>query len=94
MGILSNQVVERLDKVSAVVEENTAATYMMSMNANEVTDMIENVASIGEENSAATEEVSASAEEVAAQVEEVAASAIVLQKMAETLKKSIVQFKL
>ncbi|HSO27245.1 MAG TPA: methyl-accepting chemotaxis protein [Anaerolineales bacterium] len=83
-----------MDSVSAVVEENTAATEEMAAGANEVNQSIENIASVSEENSAAIEEVSASAEEMNAQVEEVTASAQSLAEMAELLQGVVSQFKL
>jgi methyl-accepting chemotaxis protein len=83
-----------MDSVSAVVEENTAATEEMAAGSGEVTHAIENIASVSEENSAAVEEVSASAEEMSAQVEEVTASAQSLAEMAAGLRAVIAQFKL
>jgi methyl-accepting chemotaxis protein len=80
--------------VSAVVEENTAATGRMAAGASEVTGLIENIASVSEENSAAVEQVSASAEEMSAQVEEVTASAQSLAEMAQALQELVRQFKL
>jgi methyl-accepting chemotaxis protein len=83
-----------MDSVSAVVEENTAATEEMAASSTEVTHAIENIASVSEENSAAVEEVSASAEEMSAQVEEVTASAQSLADMAQALQQVVAQFKL
>ena len=83
-----------MDSVSAVVEENTAATEEMAASSNEVTQAIENIASVSEENSAAIEQVSASAEEMSAQVEEVTASAQSLSEMAHALQEVVAQFKL
>ena len=77
-----------------MVEENTAATEQMSVNAREVMQAVENIASVSEENSAAIEEVSASAEEMNAQVEEVTASAQELADMAGSLWDEIARFKL
>ena len=45
MNYLSGEVVDSLDIVTAVVEENTAASDEMAQNAAKVTEMIENVAS-------------------------------------------------
>ncbi|MDR3572398.1 MAG: methyl-accepting chemotaxis protein [Anaerolineaceae bacterium] len=90
----SNELVDGMGTVSAVVEENTASTEEMATNSNQVTEAIENIASVSEENSAAVEEVSASTEEMSAQVEEVTASAQSLVEMAETLQQLVEQFKL
>ena len=68
---LSNELVEAMDTVSAIVEENTAASEEMSANSEEVSIAIDSIASISEENAAATEEVSASVEELSAQVQAV-----------------------
>ncbi len=88
------ELVEAVDSVSAVIEENTAATEEMAANSTELTQAIENIASVSEENSAAVEEVSASTEEVSAQVEEVSASAASLMDMAKNLQKVVSRFKL
>jgi methyl-accepting chemotaxis protein len=92
MSGLSGRMVESLDAVSAVVEENTAATEQMAASSSEVTQAVDNIASVSEENSAAVEQVSASAEEMSAQVEEVTASAQSLAEMAETLQELIARF--
>jgi len=85
--------VDAMDSVSAVVEENTAATEQMAAGSTEVTNAIESIASISEENSAAVEEVSASTEEMSAQVEEVTASAQSLADMAQALQQVVALFK-
>ena len=82
------------ETVSAVVEENVAATEQMAANSSEVSQAIENIASVSQENSAAVEEVSASAEEMSAQVEEVSAAAQALNEMARALDAVVAQFKL
>jgi len=94
MSQLNNQMVTRLDTVSAVVEETTAATEEMAGGASAVAQAIENIANVGEENSAAVEEVSASAEEMSAQIEEVTAAAHSLAGMARDLQAAVAQFKL
>ena len=88
------ELVEAVDTVSAVIEQNTAATKDMTANSAELNQAIENIASVSEENSAAVEEVSASTEEVSAQVEEVSASATSLMDMAQKLQQIILRFKL
>jgi methyl-accepting chemotaxis protein len=94
MSELNNQVIASLDSVSAVIEENTAATEQMAAGSSEVSVAVENIASVSEENSAAVEEVSASAEEMSAQVEEVTASAQSLSEMAQSLQAVVGHFKL
>jgi methyl-accepting chemotaxis protein len=94
MNKLSDEVVERLDSVSAVVEENTASTEEMAASSSEVTQSIDNISSVSEQTSAAIQEVSASTEEMSAQVEEVTASSQSLAKMAANLQSFVAQFKL
>ncbi|RQV98612.1 hypothetical protein EH221_01620 [bacterium] len=67
-----------MDDVSAIVEENTAATEQMAASAIEVTESIEGV--------------SASAEEMSAQVEEINASTDSLADMALNLQKTVSTF--
>jgi len=83
-----------VDAVSAVTEENKAATDEMALNSSRLTEAIENIASVSEANSASVEEVSASTEEVSSQVEEVSASAAALMEMAHGLQQVTAQFKL
>jgi methyl-accepting chemotaxis protein len=87
------ELVDAVDAVSAVIEENTAATKTMAAHSNGLNQAIENIASVSEQNSAAVEEVSASTEEVSAQVEEVSASAASLLEMAQQLRDIVAQFK-
>jgi methyl-accepting chemotaxis protein len=91
---LAVQLVNAMSSVSAVIEENTAATEEMAANSTEVTQSVENIASVSEENSAAVEEVSASAEEMSAQVEEVTASAEELAQLTSDLQLVVSRFKL
>jgi len=90
----SDELITAMDNVSAVVEQNTAATTQMAIDSSEINQAVENIASISEENSAAVEEVSASAEEMTAQVEEVTASAQSLADMARELMEVVGQFRL
>jgi methyl-accepting chemotaxis protein len=80
--------------VSAVVEENTAATEEMSAGSTEVTQEIEAIASVSEQNSAAVEQVSASTAEMNNQMQDVASSASNLAEMAQGLKEIINYFQL
>ncbi len=90
----ATELVEAVDSVSAVIEENTAATEEMAANSAELTQAIENIASVSEENSAAVEEVSTSTREVSGQVEKVSASAESLMEMAHRLQQVVLRFKL
>ena len=90
----AGELVKTVDSVSAVIEENTAATHEMATHSSELSQAIENIASVSQQNSAAIEEVSASTEEVTAQVEEVAASATGMLEMAHNLQQVVAQFKL
>ena len=84
-------VVETMTSISAVVEENTAATEEMAAQAGEVRGAIDNIAAVAEQNSAATEQVSASAEEMSAQIEELNAQAEVLSLTAQRLHELVQQ---
>ncbi len=94
MGQLMTELVSAVNTVSAVVEENTAATEQMTAGSSAANHAIESIAAVSEENGAAIEEVSASAEEMSAQVEEVNASAQSLSDMAINLQRICSQFKL
>ncbi|HRE26467.1 MAG TPA: bacteriohemerythrin, partial [Anaerolineales bacterium] len=94
MGVLNTQTVDSLDTVSAVVEENTAATEQMAASSAEISRAIESVASVSEESSASVEEVSASAEEMSGQVTQVTLSANQLSQMAQELQAIVSQFRL
>ena len=94
MSTSSNELVRAMETVSAVVEENTAATEQMAASSNEMMQAMANIASVSEENSAAIEEVSASTEEVLAQVEHVSSSAASLTTMAQGLQQIVAQFTL
>ncbi|NJN94272.1 MAG: HAMP domain-containing protein [Anaerolineales bacterium] len=94
MSASVNKLGDSMDAVSAVVEENTAATTDMAAGSGEVTLVMATIASVSEENSAAAQEVSASAEEMNALVENVRASAQSLTEMAQKLQQVVAQFKL
>ena len=94
MSAASNQLVTAVDGVSAVVEENTAATEEMAAGTTEVTRDIKSIAAVSEENSAAIEEVNAATDEMSAQVEQVKVSAKKLAEMSHSLQRVVGQFKL
>jgi methyl-accepting chemotaxis protein len=92
--VSSNDLVDIMDSVSAVVEENTAAVEEMSAASGEVSQSIDSIASISEENSASLQEVTASAVEISSQVEEVSTAAESVAKMTRSLNDMVAQFRL
>ncbi|GAB4482258.1 MAG: hypothetical protein Kow0088_25080 [Anaerolineales bacterium] len=92
MRTATTKLVDAMDTVSAIVEENTAATEEMAASSGEVSQAIENIATVSEENSAAIEEVSASAEEMSATVKQVSTSAAELAEMGRQLAQAISGF--
>jgi methyl-accepting chemotaxis protein len=83
-----------MQSISAVVEENTAATQEMAAHSSQVSNAIHGIAAVAQEQSAATEEVSASAEQMSAQVEEMSAQAQELAATADQLRELVARFKL
>jgi methyl-accepting chemotaxis protein len=94
MSGLAETLVSMMDTVSAVVEENNAATEEMTAVSGEVMQAVENIAAVSEENSAAAEEVSGSAHEMSQQVDDMNGSAQSLAQMTDLLAGLIRQFKL
>ncbi|HRE28335.1 MAG TPA: transporter substrate-binding protein, partial [Anaerolineales bacterium] len=94
MNSASHQLTESMDSVSAVVEENTAATEQMAAGSIEVAHALENVAAVGQENGRAVADVAQAASGIAGQVESVASSAAQLAQLAEGLKQIVHQFKI
>jgi methyl-accepting chemotaxis protein len=92
MRISASDLVSAVSSVSAVVEENTAATEEMAAGSSLVTQAIEDIASISEQNSAAVEQVSASASEMTNQVGEVTKSVNGLSSMAQSLQTILSHF--
>jgi methyl-accepting chemotaxis protein len=92
MRTSAGDLVSAVNSVSAVVEENTAATEEMAAGSSLVTQAIEDIASISEQNSAAVEQVSASASEMTSQVGEVTKSVNGLSSMAQSLQSILKQF--
>jgi methyl-accepting chemotaxis protein len=91
---MSAEMVKLSDNISAIVEENTAATEQMSVTAKTVSKSIEEVAGVAEENSAATEQVSAAAHEVDSQIQHVVQSGNNLTKVADEFKQIVAKYKL
>ena len=90
----SSNLVQAVDRVSVVVEGNTAAAEEMYASSSNVSQSVESIAAITEQNNAATEEVTANAEEMNAQVQEMNASAQALSKTAQGLSAVVNKFKL
>jgi methyl-accepting chemotaxis protein len=89
---LNRQMTLSLDKLSAVVEQNTITAAKMVDESLEVSQAIETIASVSQENSAAVEEVSAAAAETNSQAEDVAEAARSLAAMAARLQQAIARF--
>lgn len=87
-------VVERVERVAAITQENTAATEQMSAASDQAGLAIENISTIAEETAAAAQEVAASAEEGSAFVENVRESATKLATLANLLDELIKRFRL
>jgi len=94
MSQLAEELVTSVDSVTAVVQQNTAATRQMQVDSTELTESMESIASISEQNSAAVEQVSAATEEMSGQVEEVSTSARSLADLAGELQTLIGRFRL
>jgi methyl-accepting chemotaxis protein len=83
-----------IERVSAVIEQNTASSQEISQNANDTLKIMENVAAFSQENAASSEEIAASTMEVNEKVSLMAASAEKLEMMAQEMKASTANFKL
>ncbi|PKO14756.1 MAG: hypothetical protein CVU39_13580 [Chloroflexi bacterium HGW-Chloroflexi-10] len=89
-----DQLADSMETVSAVVEENIAATQEIGGSSANVAKAIEEIASISQENSAAIEEVSASTQEISAQVESVLEVTRSVNVMMADLRALVTRFKL
>jgi methyl-accepting chemotaxis protein len=86
MDTHSNNLVDTVSNVSAVVEENVISVKALTAGFNEVHTAVNSVVSISQENSASAQEVGAAVEQISAQVEEISASAQYLNKMSLELQ--------
>jgi methyl-accepting chemotaxis protein len=93
MDELNHRMIASLEKVSAVVEQNTTATIKITNESSEASQSIEIIASVSEENSAVVEEVSAATMEMNSQAEDGADAARSLAGMAAALQQAVAQFK-
>jgi methyl-accepting chemotaxis protein len=83
-----------IERVSAVIEQNTASSQEISQNADDTLKIMENVAAFSQENAASSEEIAASTMEVNEKVTQMAASVEKLELMAKEMKASTANFKL
>lgn len=83
-----------IERVSAVIEENTASSQEISQNADDTLRIMENVAAFSQENAASSEEIAASTMEVNEKVQQIADSVEKLEMMAREMKASTASFKL
>ena len=90
---LSHDMVEAIDRISRMVEQNSAATVEMTASSSVVSKAIGATAAVAEENSASSEEVSASVEEMSAQSEESLAAAQSLTNMSEEMESAVAVFR-
>ena len=90
----ARRVTDAMTSISAIVEQNTAATEQMSAQSGQVAQAIQSIAAVAEEQSASTEEVSASAEEMSVQIDEMTAQAQELSGTAEQLRRLVARFRL
>jgi len=90
---LSHDMVEAIDRISRMVEQNSAATEEMTASSSVVSKAIGATAAVAEENSASSEEVSASVEEMSAQSEESLAAAQSLTNMSEEMESAVAVFR-
>jgi methyl-accepting chemotaxis protein len=81
-----------MESVSAVVEENSAATQEMAAGATEVEQSFQQITSLAEGVSAAAEQVDASTEQMSLQVDSVAEAAKQLANLSQRLKVSVSAF--
>ena len=85
---------ESIETVSAVIEENFAATREIAQNSQQTIELIESVAGLSEENATAVKEILESGIEVNSKVEEMSNAASVLTLIADELRTSTMRFKL
>jgi methyl-accepting chemotaxis protein len=92
-------VTDAMQSISAVVEENTAATEEMAAQSAEVDAAIQGIAKISETQRASVEEIAAGAiaagaEEMSAQVAQIGTDAASMAATAENLEQLVRRFKL
>jgi methyl-accepting chemotaxis protein len=83
-----------IERVSAVIEQNSASSQEINQNATETLEIMESVAAFSEENAASSEEIAASTMEVNEKVTQMAASVQKLAMIAREMQASTANFKL
>jgi len=83
-----------IERVSAVIEQNSASSQEISQYAADTLEIMESVAAFSEENAASSEEIAASTMEVNEKVAQMAESAQKLETIAREMQASTANFKL
>lgn len=83
-----------IERVSAVIEQNSASSAEISKNANDTLEIMESVAAFSEENAASSEEIAASTMEVNEKVTQMAGMVQKLEAIAAEMQASTANFKL
>ncbi len=83
-----------IERVSAVIEQNSASSTEISQNASDTLEIMESVAAFSEENAASSEEIAASTMEVNEKVFQMAKEVEKLEMLAREMQTSTANFKL
>ncbi len=83
-----------IERVSAVIEQNSASSTEINQNAAETLDIMESVAAFSEENAASSQEIAASTMEVNDKVSQMAGEVEKLERLAKEMQESTANFKL
>lgn len=93
-GAAFEEIVKSINHVTNKIQEVSISAEQMAAGAQEAVAAMQNIASISEETAASAEQVAAAAEEQTASIQEVAASASILARLADDLRKMVMNFKL
>jgi methyl-accepting chemotaxis protein len=83
-----------IERVSAVIEQNSASSTEISQHASDTLEIMESVAAFSQENAASSEEIAASTVEVNEKVTLMAGSVEKLEVLAREMQASTASFKL
>lgn len=83
-----------IERVSAVIEQNSASSAEINKNANDTLEIMESVAAFSEENAASSEEIAASTMEVNEKVTQMSSAVQKLETIASEMQASTANFKL
>jgi methyl-accepting chemotaxis protein len=83
-----------IERVSAVIEQNSASSTEITQNAADTLDIMESVAAFSEENAASSQEIAASTMEVNDKVSQMAKEVEKLEMLAHEMQASTANFKL